>query len=207
MKVESLSARSLTTFYEFTSLVFENDRIQDSGVTLPGYRILGRDRLGRGGGVAVYASTALDCQVLDFDLPIIDSLEYIIFTVKIHSKLMAFGNFYVPPRTTVSDLTDSMDNILSYLYPLVDYIMFLGNFNVDQFIPDNPLFACFESNGFLQVIDEPTSITALSSTLLDPIFLSDSNILSSAGTISADLISDHRLDYCICSKKAYSKIS
>lgn len=189
MRIGNLNVRSLFTgFVELRMLILENDfdvlvvtetwlsdNVGDSLMNIPGYKLFVKNRAGRGGGVAAYIKNALNCLVLDFDFPINENLEYLFLKFKFPSNTLIIGNFYKPPRVYFNNVIDDFEKILSFVYPLADHVVCTGDFNVDQLVLDNPLLSCFESYGFVQVINEPTRITATSATLLDPIFVSNTN--------------------------------
>ena len=77
----------------------------------------------------------------------------------------------------------------------------MGDINIDLLTggSSDPLSDFFDAFGFAQVINEPTRVTKNSSTLLDPIFISNRDIVSSVGTRDANSTSDHRLAFCCLS--------
>lgn len=164
--------------------------------SLPGYRFFRQDRLGRGGGVAAYVKNSYTPEFFNFDFNISELLEHLVFKIKINKKYFAFGVFYRPPNTNFNNFVNDFDNILSYVGPIVDETVILGDFNINLLYLDNPLITCFETYGLVQIIDEPTRISSNAATLLDPIFVTDNKIVNNYGTISADIISDHRLVFC-----------
>lgn len=69
----------------------------------------------------------------------------------------------------------------------------MGDFNVDFLTLPNSLMTSFESYNCSQIINEPTRVTNSSSTLLDPILISNLELIKSAGTIPVHHISDYSL--------------
>lgn len=80
----------------------------------------------------------------------------------------------------------------------------LGDVNINMFNLHNRLSSCTDSYGFSQIINEATRITDHSATLLDPIFVTNKDIINSFGTVNADLISDHLLVYCKIKVPSYN---
>ena len=210
LQIGHLNIRSIFTgFHEFKILIENRDFDiifltetwfsdgDDTGVFgIPGYRIIRKDRIGRGGGIAVYIRSNLYFETVHFDFNITDFLEFLILKVKIKNKMYAFCVFYRPPNTNFNSIINDFDNIFSDLYPTVDEIVCLGDFNVNLLKIDNPLVPLFENYNFVQIVDQPTRISRTASSLLDPIFVTDESLVSEFGVISADDISDHCLVYC-----------
>lgn len=210
MKIGHLNIRSIFTgFNEFVNLVQENDfcvmmltetwlsdDVNSQGINIPGYDIIRKDRIGRGGGVAAYIKTKYSYQVIPCDVTVSNNLEYLFFKIKIKSTNLAVGTFYRPPQTNINTFIDDVDNILSYICPTVDEVICVGDFNVNFFNIDNPIISCFQSYNFTQILNEPTRITSRSSTLIDPILVTSNELVNSSGTLSADNISDHRMVFC-----------
>nr|CAH7740814.1 unnamed protein product [Callosobruchus chinensis] len=103
---------------------------------------------------------------------------------------------YRPPHGNVLDGIECLDDLLPGVVTEYDNIIILGDLNINFLIQDNKVSQCFKSYGLTQVIVEPTRITETSSTLLDPIFLSEGANCVEKGTINADMLSDHQMVYC-----------
>lgn len=166
-------------------------------VTIPEYNFFRKDRLvGRGGGVAAYVKSNLQCSEITFDFMVSVELEYLFLKINIHSKKFAIGAFYRPPNTNINNYINDIDNILSTITPTVDEIICLGDFNVNFFNLPNPIDTCLQTYSLTQILDEPTRISAHSSTLIDPIFISNTDLVNQCGTLCTDNISDHKLVFC-----------
>lgn len=166
-------------------------------LSIPGYSFCHKDRLrGRGGGVAAYVSLKYDYSLFEFDFQTNEQLEYLIFKTRIQKRVFAFCVFYRPPNTNINTFLDDFDNIFSTICISVDEVVCLGDFNVDFFNVSNPVSNCFQAYNLTQILNEPSRISGRSSTLIDPIFVSDVDLVTSTGTLPADTFSDHRLVYC-----------
>nr|CAH7767833.1 unnamed protein product [Callosobruchus chinensis] len=161
-----------------------------------GYNFFRRDRLGRGGGVALYSRVVFKFSLVDINLLGNTSLEIVCCKCKIHSSSLLIIVVYRPPHCQINDSINQIDNLISFFTPQYDNIILLGDVNIDMLDPTNVLSNCLDFYGFRQVIDEPTRITRFSSTLIDAIFVSNIDIVEKSGTLNADLISDHKLVFC-----------
>nr|CAI5832166.1 unnamed protein product [Callosobruchus analis] len=110
------------------------------------------------------------------------------------------GVGYRPPQGNLVEAINLLDRTLSSLIPLYDYVLVLGDFNVN-FLVDNQISHCFSSYNLHQLLLEPTRITEHSATLLDPIFLNCVDKCLKVGTVSAKTFSDHLVVYCHISMK------
>lgn len=63
-----------------------------------------------------------------------------------------------------------------------DVVICLSDFNIDLFNVCSPLKPCSNSYDFPQIINDPTRITDTSSTLIDPVFITSTNIVEFFGT-------------------------
>ena len=213
-KVGHLNVRSLNTgFNDFQKLIephgfdivalsetwLSND-IPDNAFLINGYQLVRRDRTSRRGGVAAYVSNSLKVEILDVNLDVAH-IEQLWFKFQINSLTLAIAVFYRPPGSNIHQAIDSFESVLSIVLPTVDCVICLGDINVNLFNLNNPVVECLDSYNFSQVISDPTRVTASGGTLLDPIFVSDGDLVRSAGVVDAGRISDHRLAYCELSIK------
>lgn len=211
MKVGQVNVRSMFTgFVEFKHILLEQKfdvlfltetwlrgDVDGGAFHIDGFNFFRRDRAhGRGGGVAAYVRQSFLPGIISFDFPINPNLEYLALRVKIKKRSFCFGVFYRPPHTNVGDFMSDVDDIVSSLSTTTDEILITGDFNINLFNLNNPLTTSFESYNLFQVINEPTRITNTTSTLLDPIFVSNPELVLSQGTISVDTFSDHRMVFC-----------
>lgn len=217
MKIAHVNIRSLFTgFIEFSALVINkqfdvvmvtetwlSDDVLSDIVAIPGYRFIRKDRSTRGGGVGAYINLSYKCHELTFDFLVSAQLEYLFIKINLPSFSLAIGTFYRPPNTNINNFLNDFDEFLSIVCPMVDEVICMGDFNVNLFNIGNPIDSCFQSFNFTQLINEPTRITGTSSTLIDPIFVSNNSIVNNFGTISMDGISDHKMVFCDIKTKSF----
>nr|CAI5833067.1 unnamed protein product [Callosobruchus analis] len=110
------------------------------------------------------------------------------------------GVGYRPPQGNLVEAINLLDRTLSSLIPLYDYVLVLGDFNVN-FLVDNQISHCFSSYNLHRLLLEPTRIAEHSATLLDPIFLYCVDKCLKVGTVSAETFSGHLVVYCHISMK------
>lgn len=213
MKIAQLNVRSLIPHLdELKQLVFSNNfdiicltetwlnnNITSDAVQIPGYLMFREDRQGdqRGGGVAVYVSTRLRVKITKIEINKENAFECIFLRLTYNNQSCALGTLYRPPNKNLTKCVEQLDDILSYIIPLVDHVILMGDVNVNLFNLNNPLSKCFDAYNLTQIIDEPTRISHNSRTLIDPICITCPDLVSVHGTMNADLISDHRLVFCI----------
>lgn len=177
--VGHLNVRSLMTcFVDLSNIILQHafdvfsiseswlsEEIPDETVQIPGYKLFRRDRLSRGGGVAIFVRSIFHCENISVDVPGISESENIWIKLKLGNLNVAIGVIYRPPQTNIPQFTEAIDNILSYLVPSYDSIVVTGDVNINLLNLNNPLTPCFDAYGFTQVINEPTRVTQFSSTL------------------------------------------
>lgn len=207
--VGHLNVRSLMTcFVDLSNIILQHafdvfsiseswlsEEIPDETVQIPGYKLFRRDRLSRGGGVAIFVRSIFHCENISVDVPGISESENIWIKLKLGNLNVAIGVIYRPPQTNIPQFTEAIDNILSYLVPSYDSIVVTGDVNINLLNLNNPLTPCFDAYGFTQVINEPTRVTQFSSTLIDPIFVNNQNLICNSGVIDVGF-SDHFLVFC-----------
>lgn len=174
-----------------------SEDIPSDVVSIPGYRLFRKDR-GRGsGGLGFFVKRELNCRIIELDFVNDSDLEYFWIQIKMQKINIALGVIYRRQTTTsVAKCIEILDNILPQIIANNDKVVLVGDANINQFVIENPLATCLENFGFVQVINEPTRIAQDTATLIDPIFISDSDLVADVGTVNADLISDHKLVYC-----------
>lgn len=213
MRVAHLNARSLIPhFAEIRQLIHENgieimcitetwlnDNIPADAVYINGFELYREDRCAdgsRGGGVCVYVSNTCKIKVSKINSPKRDSFEQLWLKISGKNINVALGTIYRPPGKNVAMFIDQLDDTLSNISPSFEDIFILGDININLFNLNNPLDKCLDAYGMSQILDEPTRIAKNTQTLIDPIYVSNLEVVTSHGTINADMISDHRLVYC-----------
>lgn len=207
-----LNLRSIFTgFADFVDLVQHEDfdivgvtetwlteTTSSAVVAIPGFSFYRNDRdQGRGGGVGVYVKSSFQCECLSFsNLPLVEGYEHCWVRIKINRNMSISIGVVYRIGNNVLDCVNILDSLLPELLPIDEYIVVLGDLNINMFNIQNPINNMFDSYGFSQVINEPTRITSTTSTLLDPIFVSDNKIIGKSGTRDSNGVSDHLLTFC-----------
>jgi Reverse transcriptase (RNA-dependent DNA polymerase) len=154
----------------------------DQIVTIPGYVLHRRDRLGRkGGGVAVYVRTTIQSSTWNFPD---DDRQFEILWVQIGSNTF-IAALYHPPRPTYQPIS-LYDFIEANCYRLNEqfsqpYIIIAGDMNQ---LSDQEIV---ERLGLTQIVDQPTR----GSNYLDRIYVSDMQY-SSVRVVTSLVRTDHK---------------
>lgn len=207
--IAHLNTRSLFTgFTELKSLIKKHDfdilaitetwlsdGIPSNAVNIPGYKLIRQDRDGRGGGVGFYVKSLFNCKIISLDNHHAE-IEDLWVEIKIGRFALAIGVIYRPPNYNAVQCVEKIDNVLSHIIPNYKNIVVVGDVNVNLFQLNNCITNCFDTYGFIQLINDPTRVTLHSSTLIDPIFVNCSEFVIQSGVENADLISDHKLVFC-----------
>lgn len=173
-----------------------NNSIDNDGISIPNYKIIRKDRNGRGGGVAFYISNSLKFQVLDTP-PQNSALEQLWIRTKINGKVICFGSLYRPPPINLSACLDDLENAIVEFLPASDLIMFGGDLNVNILETGSP--GCSSINRLLnkynltQLIQVPTRISTTGAKLIDVLVTSAPDLVTDVQVINMDDISDHCL--------------
>lgn len=210
MKFGHLNIRSVFTgFHEFKILVQQQNfdvlmlsetwlsaDISSSVINIPGYTFYRHDKVGRGGGVGAYVKNQYTCQTIQFDFHVNNDLEFLFLKLTVKSRNIAVGTLYRPKDKNMRKFIEDCENIFSFLCPIFDEVICMGDFNTDFLNPNNLVTSCLESYNLFQIINEPTIITKNTSKLLDPIFVTSKELVVSSGVVNTDHISDHGLTFC-----------
>ena len=207
--VEHLNVRSLLAhFDEFRDYLSQSDcgvfgvsetwlngDIGDGVLHVEGFHFLRVDRLTRGGGVGLYVGHCYECRVIDVQQTA--GIEQLWVRVSLNGINVAFGIFYRPPSYDFKLFIEIFRESLAQVYPTVDQVVILGDFNVDLLVATpsgGSLLNCIESFNLKQIINEATRVSYESQSLLDLILISNNIPVMSYGT--KDLgFSDHLLVY------------
>lgn len=176
-----------------------DNSISDHSIRIPEYKIVRRDRRTRGGGVAFFIKESIKYKILDTPTSQ-DGLENLWISVKLAGKRLCLGTLYRPPLSDLNVCLEQLENALVALLPEYDYVLFGGDFNVDMSNNNNTNTSRFvnflHKYGLHQNISEPTRVTAHSSTLIDLLISSHSDLVTRADVIRMEDISDHSLVKC-----------
>ena len=166
--------------------------------SIDNYQLIRQDRDGRGGGVGFYIRNSIKYKIIINHSA--HELEQLWISLKIDGKRLCLGTLYRPPQANVNQSLELLENSLVNIIPEHDHIAFGGDFNIDFLSPHShghQLFTNFLNKyGLIQHITEPTRITSTSGTLIDLIISSSSNIVSEAGFLNMEGISDHFMVHC-----------
>lgn len=126
------------------------------------------------------------------------SLETVWIEISLRSLNILLGCFYrsnynISQSSFVTELQCSIEKAMDYS----DNVILVGDFNIDFLnLTNSQLRDCMSLFNLTNVIKEPTRTVGTSSTLIDPILVSDACFVHDAGTIPvAHLISDHKATY------------
>jgi hypothetical protein len=165
--------------------------------SLPGYRLIRCDRVGRtGGGVAMYLREDLSHKVI-YGTQSGSQLECLFVEVSFsHSKVL-LGVVYSPPN---SNYFEEFQGIIELLLPNYNHHIVLGDFNTCLNRGDSRsdrLMSILNASNLCTLPLRPTHYTPYlnSFTLLDLIITSEPSLAVSHGQLNADQFSAHDLIY------------
>lgn len=193
---------SLVTTYDYDIIAvtetWMTDALSSDIVGMNGYKFIRKDRGkgSRGGGVAFYVKNHINFKMVTLDVENTDTIENLWIEISIGKFSLMLGVIYRVPNFSLNQSINIFDEMLSHISASNQYVIVLGDMNINMFNLDNYVSACFDSYGFIQIIKDATRITHQSVTLLDPIFVSNNITVNNSGTVNADLISDHHLVFC-----------
>lgn len=184
-----------------------SENIRDNVITIPNYVFYRKDRLSRGGGVGFFIHDSLNSKKLSVDADRLeDDFEFLWISVTVNRLNMALGVYYRAPNRDLRSCINNLDNNLPILLTSYDQVIVLGDFNVNLLQNKvSYLSKCLEFYGFTQIVKEPTRISTQTTTLLDPIYVFNSDRVCSCTTIDANSISDHRL--VLCTLEIHTKVN
>lgn len=170
--------------------------ITNKMIHIPGYKIVRNDRKNiRGGGVALYISSPLHYKIIDKS-PENACIEYLLIEINLsHTKVMA-GVVYRPN----GDITTSLNEVFSNYIPKYEYIIVMGDFNLNQMNPlvssdCNAFFNSFNLNILHNYKPTHFDVHNNSHSLID-FFIISSNLTSSfSDQFSVPSISKHSFIY------------
>ena len=166
----------------------------DAETSIPGYKIVRKDRISTGGGVCIYIREDITFNPRP-DLETSLEATWIDILMK-HTKPVLVGCVYRPPNQT--DFMQTFKETIQGLSPESDTII-LGDINIDILNRNNSstkLYKNFlKNNGLSQIISEPTRISQNSNSLIDHIIVSNPINIIKCGVIPVGF-SDHCMTFC-----------
>lgn len=164
--------------------------ITASEVSLPGYRLIRRDRSRQGGGVAFYISDSVVTKGT-YHHPTAELLSVIVDS-PVGQLLLAV--VYRPPGLD-SDLSELASAFHSLSLPNVAHAVVVGDFNVDLSTPHSTaaldLLAMIAGFGLHQTVQDHTRRAGRSSSLLDLVLCTDKALVSNISVDDPLGSSDH----------------
>ena len=175
------------------SETFLTSKIVTELVSIPGYNIVRRDRVGRlGGGLVTFIESSLPYKPIS-DL---NSILSETMTIKIspgHCKPFLTTAIYRPPNSPALWI-DNFEKLISSARLLSDDLIILGDFNINLETPQRKWSNSYQQLGLEQVIQHPTRVQQRSCSLIDHIYVSKPYHLTQSGTLEIG-ISDHYLTF------------
>ena len=156
-----------------------------------------RDHKDRG-GVGIYVRDCYKVKPIpiqcDFLNPEIMFIEIMVNNIKI-----AVGVVYKPPSISYGVFAE-IQEILAFITTNYSHVIILGDFNVDQLLPETDKYKYLLNNiinpfELTQIIQSPTRITTKTSTLIDLILVNNAGNVKFSGVVDIPGISDHCLVY------------
>lgn len=176
-----------------------SDDVNDDFLHINNYNFFKYNRHGgRGGGVAIYIKSKFKCSSINYLS--LNNTEQLWISLMLNNKLTCVGVAYRPPKHSVLEFLEILENNLSILAPKFEYTIFGGDLNIDYLnILSNSykkLIELQDSFGLVQIVNEPTRIGTTSATILDLIFCSDNLNVTNSSVIDLPNMSDHNVVLC-----------
>lgn len=177
-----------------------NSTVSNAEVEIEGYKLTRLDRTGKlGGGVCVYTRSLLKTQILKELTEISSSGFHQLWMQVQHKNLKSIllCTAYRPPDCPVACFNNDFSEKYSAALTRGKDVFVVGDLNCDMLKNSQETSALKDlcsSLNLTQLITSPTRVTKQSSTLLDVILASNTNIVSESEVIE-NHISDH---YVIC---------
>lgn len=156
-----------------------------------------------GGGVAIYIKDVIPFRyITELDSDNIETCW--IEIIKPKAKKTYVCSAYRPPDSSVDAFLNNLDSMLSRI-PVNTEVVVLGDFNINYLASKKSTgevlqlrkLQRFANVHYLdQLICTPTRVTESSKSIIDLLFVNNSNRITSSGVISTSL-SDHNLIFCI----------
>ena len=183
--------------------------ISDSKIGLPGHSIIRVDRENKvGGGTAIYIRDGIPFKTHS-ELMCKDLENCMVEISRAKSKKLFICCIYRAPNNPLENVSNRLSSIILKLQKNSEFIL-LGDFNIDfsqeNRSPLKHLLLNFARQFHLdQLIMKPTRITETSKTMIDLIFVANSQRIVRSDVIPCSL-SDHSLVFFVCLKLASLKL-
>ena len=219
LKLAHINARSIPKHIHEIDKILQDTTIDILGVSetfisqdtpenickIPGYNLIHVDRdMQCRGGVGIYIHENFAYKKINLPVKLVQP-EMVFVEVIVGKIKMAVGVIYKSPLIPYSIYAAIQENLMS-VTSKYDHCILMGDMNIDHLKPDLPAYKFFTSYvsdpfAFTQIIDEPTRITATSSTLIDLMLTSNPENVKAHGVVDTPGISDHCLIFLAYSIK------
>lgn len=215
LNVAHLNVHSLTDkFNEFKQYVLDSDHdivavsetwlspdIENYAININGFTFLRTDRVTDtwGGGVGIYIKNNIKITTLSLGNNNL-AIEQHWIKCKINKYTVAIGVVYRRQEYSCNEFLNTLEDSLTEVTPIVDYVICLGDFNINMLEVDNPVLNLNQillSLNLQQIINEPTRITKNSKSLIDLIVITKNLTTRDSGVIPMHHLSDHSLTFCV----------
>ena len=172
---------------------------------VPGYNFIHVDRdMQCRGGVGLYLSEHFAYKKIHLPVKLVQP-EMLFVEVTVGKIKVALGVMYKSPLIPYTIYAAIHENLVS-VTSKYEHCIIMGDMNIDFLKPELSSFKFFNSYvtdpfALTQVIDEPTRITATSSTLIDLMLTSNPENVKTHGVVDTPGISDHCLIFLAYSIK------
>lgn len=168
--------------------------------SLPGFRLIRNDRIGKGGGgVAIFLRSNISFQIINVSTqpPTPDITEHILLEVQLGFSKILIGAFYNPSMTN-NYFTD-FEQILDKFTPSYKHIIIMGDFNTCLLKNDyrSKKFVSLTESCNLHILplNATHSVPGFTPSLLDLAIISSPDHVCKYGQFQADAFSHHDLIY------------
>ena len=188
-KIEDIRSNSEMTASSVLAITetWLNENVDDTTVTLEGFKVCRKDRSDGKGGVALYVTDKLNWNALETPT----TIECCAVQVNPSDEApFIVAAIYRPPRSSTSDFIPSLQNLLTFLcnQGCLD-VFVLGDFNENQLVEGpHRIASTFADSGFEQTV---TSATHRYGSMLDLVFVKSTNYQYSTRVIPT-YYSDHK---------------
>ena len=182
-----------------------SNKIDNSELSIAGYEVFRNDRTRNGGGVAVYCRSTFNPSVLSFP-PDLISTKLESLTLKVSPpgfKPFIVCSIYRPPKLPVAWVRD-FHALLNWLLLQKQESVIVGDFNVDLMTNQDFASEIKLSFNISQHVSLPTRITFSTSTLIDHLYSTSTDMISNSGVCELHL-SDHMAIYGILTSVNYHR--
>lgn len=206
LNIRSLSANLINFKDEFLNSPFDVIALTETWLTnevnvdnyrLTGYNFFFKNRIGRGGGVALFVKNSFKCIILDVQ---VRELEQLWLSLSVGGTKYAIGVIYKPPCYNVNSFLIEFEDVVNILSSQYNHVIITGDFNINMLQVDRPevnrFYNILESYDLMQIINKPTHYSQKGCTLIDLIICSTSLNIIDSSVSEAPFIADHCLISC-----------